>query len=133
MGVLFGLGATAQSILSNRSSGSFLSIHFGWGLAYFLGNLISGKVSGGHLNPIVSVSLNLLKSHTQSWATVITQVFAQYLGAFLSGLLVFLIYWDGIIWFEHQIGEYRPVPQTSEIFTTFPAPYVSFFGAFLDQ
>ena len=125
-------------------------ICFRWGLAYFLGNLISGRVSGGHLNPIVTVSLNLLKPHSQSWTTVITQVIAQFLGAFLSGLLVFLIYWDGIIWyswcskkysdiyyhnhrFEHQIGEFRPVPQTSEIFATYPAPYVSIFGAFLDQ
>ena len=39
----------------------------------------------------------------------------------------------GINWFEHQIGEYRPVPQTAEIFATFPSHYVSIWAAFFDQ
>ena len=107
-------------------------------------------MSGGHLNPIVTVSLNLSHNQTQGWITVIILVIAQYLGALLAALLAFLIYWDGINWsgsasvitqcniiilsrFEHQVGEYRPVPQTAEIFSTYPAHFVSIFGAFLDQ
>ena len=35
--------------------------------------------------------------------------------------------------FEHQVGEYRPVPQTAEIFSTYPPHFVSVLGAFLDQ
>ena len=70
--VLFGVGATAQSVLSNRTKGNYISIHFGqdsiwllvyvwrsppvfrWGLAYFLGSCIAGR-SCGHLNPVVTV------------------------------------------------------------------------------
>ena len=69
-----------------------------WGLAYFLGSCISGRVSGGHLNPLVTVSLNLSHHQTQGWITVIILVIAQYLGALLAALLAFLIYWDGINW-----------------------------------
>ena len=54
---------------------------------------ISGRVSGGHLNPVVSVSLNL--DNSIGWLAVVISVLAQYLGAFLAALLVFLVYWDG--------------------------------------
>ena len=50
-------------------------------------------MSGGHLNPVVSVSLNL--DNSIGWLTVVISVLAQYLGAFLAALLVFLVYWDG--------------------------------------
>ena len=88
-------------------------------------------MSGGHLNPIVTVSLNL--DNSIGWLSVAVMVLAQYLGAFLAGLLVFLIYWDAINWFEHQIGEYRPVPQTAQIFSTYPSHYNTTYGAFFDQ
>ena len=124
-----------------------------WGLAYFLGSCIVCRVSGGHLNPLVTVSLNLHHNPKQGWITVIIMVIAQYLGALLGAILAFLIYWDGINWwvyrsisklcnsyfsinhlrFEHQVGEYRPVPQTAEIFSTYPPHFVTVFGAFLDQ
>ena len=31
----------------------------------------------------------------------------QYLGAFTAASLVFLVYWDALVWYEHQQGEYR--------------------------
>ena len=32
---------------------------------------------------------------------------AQYTGALLAGCLVFLLYWDALVWFEHQQGVFR--------------------------
>ena len=73
-----------------------------WGLAYFLGSCIACRVSGGHLNPLVTVSLNLHHNPKQGWITVIIMVIAQYLGAFLGAILAFLIYWDGINWWVYK-------------------------------
>ena len=51
--VLFGDGAIAQVVFGSKESdmGGFLSICFGYGFALMIGILVSGGVSGGHLNP----------------------------------------------------------------------------------
>ena len=67
---------------------------------------------------------------------------AQYLGAFLSSALVFLVYYEALMWWvlgtrasiSHHIiiiryeidrGEYRSIPGTAQIFTTFPSVHLS--------
>ena len=101
-----------------------------WALAYFLGSLISSRVSGGHLNPVITVSLSLARSST--WSAAVTLVAAQYTGAALAGCLAFLVYWEGITWFEHQVGEFRPL-ETAQIFSTFPQGQISLISAMFDQ
>ena len=101
-----------------------------WALAYFLGSLISSRISGGHLNPVITVALNLTRG--SSWVGVVTLVSAQYTGAALAGGLAFLVYWEGITWFEHQVGEFRPA-ETAQIFSTFPLPQISLISAMFDQ
>ena len=59
--VLLGDGAVAQVVLGNKVRGDtfyggFLSISIGYGLALMLGICVSGGVSGGHLNPAVSLA-----------------------------------------------------------------------------
>ena len=85
---------------------------------------------GGHLNPVVLVSLNIDSS--TSWLAVLVLLTAQYTGAALAAGLSFLVYWDAVNWFEHQVGEFRP-PQTAQIFSTFPLQHISLFSAFFDQ
>ena len=132
--VIFGIGATAQSVLSNKDKGDELSVHTGWALAYLLGSLISSRVSGGHLNPVITVALSLRPGGPggSSWSVAVTLVTAQYCGGALAGCLAFLVYWEGITWFEHQVGERRPL-ETAQIFSTFPAAQVSLISAMFDQ
>ena len=76
------------------------------------------------------MALNLERG--SSWLGVLTLVSAQYTGAALAGGLAFLVYWEGISWFEHQVGEFRP-PETAQIFSTFPLPQISLISAMFDQ
>ena len=32
---------------------------------------------------------------------------AQYLGSLTASVTVFLTYWDSLVWYEHDRGEYR--------------------------
>merc|ERR1711862_822924 len=57
--VLFGNGAIAQ--LTGQGGDPFIHIAFGYGLALTLGILASGGVSGGHLNPAVTLAMATLK------------------------------------------------------------------------
>ena len=74
---------------------------------------------------------------------------AQYLGSLTASLTVFLAYWDSLVWYEHDRGEYRSVrgdpgvrchqlvvrsvPDTARIFATYPAPHLSWLGGLMDQ
>lgn len=55
--VLFGDGSIAQYMMFGEKP--FLPIALGYGLALMIGILVSGNVSGGHLNPAVSDCYNM--------------------------------------------------------------------------
>ena len=93
--------------------------------------LFSAGVSGGHLNPALTVSLAVLGK--VPWRKIPHYLLGQYLGAFLGASLVFLVYWDGLVWFESQEGLYRSIPETASIFSTFPSPHLSLLGGVGDQ
>ena len=64
--VIFGDGAVAQVVLGNAARGDtffggFLNISVGYGLALMIGICISGGVSGGHLNPAVTLAMAALR------------------------------------------------------------------------
>ena len=40
--------------------GEFLSINWGWGVGVTMGALVAGGVSGGHMNPAVTLSFALV-------------------------------------------------------------------------
>jgi len=58
---------------------------------------------------------------------------AQYLGAFTASAVVFLAYWDALVWYEHDRGAYRSIPDTAGIFGTFPGDHLSYAGGIGDQ
>ena len=47
--IVFGVAVVAQTVLSAQSSGSYLAINLGWGLAVTMGCYVAAGVSGRHL------------------------------------------------------------------------------------
>ena len=89
--VLIGDGSIAQKTMGVTQ---FDSVAFGYGLALMVGILVSGGVSGGHLNPAVTLSMACLGKC--KWIQVPIYMIAQYVGAFLAASVLFGIYADGI-------------------------------------
>jgi glycerol uptake facilitator protein len=109
--LLFGNGVCAMNTLFNL--GGYVNITFGWGLAVFLGILVSTRISGAHLNPAVTLSLVLTKRCPASKAPC--YIIAQMLGAFLGAAIVYYFY-------KAKFAEVDPtLSHTAGIFTTFPA------------
>ena len=88
---VFGDASVAQSVVSKQANGDFFSINWGWGVAVMLGVFVSGGVSGGHLNPAVTLAMALRKK--LEWKKVPVYFLAQYLGAFLGAALVYFVYY----------------------------------------
>lgn len=129
--LVFGTASVAQKILSEGGAGTALSIHLSWGLGVTLGVYVSLGVSGAHLNPAVSLALAAFRGFP--WRKVVPYVLAQTAGAFLGAAVTFFTYREA---FDHFDGGARQVAgplATAGIFATYPQPYLSLFGGFVDQ
>ena len=102
-----------------------------WCIGAVLGLLLSCEVSGGHITPAVTVALATLGKFP--WRKVPLYILAQYIGAFLGSAIVFLVYWEAIVFYEHDRGGYRVTPDTAAIFGTFPGHHLTLWGGVTDQ
>ena len=131
--VLFICGSIAQYTLGLRKEqfSNFLSINFGNGLGLAMGVLIGGKISGAHMNPAVSFSMLLLGRLTPL-KFVLYQI-GQSIGAFVASAVVYFIYKDAINNFDGGMRSVVGPNATAGIWATYPEPYLSTSGAFVDE
>jgi glycerol uptake facilitator protein len=90
--VLLGDGVVAN-VLLNKSKGQnsgWIVITTGWALAVTVGVYCVGSISGGHLNPAVTLALATIGK--LGWDQVPVYLGAQMAGAFLGAVLVWLAY-----------------------------------------
>jgi glycerol uptake facilitator protein len=125
--ILFGVGVVAQ--VAAAGIGDHDSIAWAWGLGVTLGVYTAGKLSGGHINPAVTVALAVFRGFP--WRKVAPYALAQTLGAFAAGLLV---RWD----YTEALAKADPghTIKTQGVFSTLPgngALPVHEWGAFRDQ
>jgi MIP family channel proteins len=129
--IVFGAGVVAQVVLSGGQNGGYLSINIAWGIAVTMGVYVAGTVSGGQLNPAVTLAVAIHRGFP--WAKVPAYVAAQVAGAFSAAAVVWFTYREA---FDHFDGGVRQVagPQaTAGIFATYPQPFLSIAGGFVDQ
>ncbi|XP_076020081.1 aquaporin-3-like [Genypterus blacodes] len=129
--VMFGCGAVAQLVLSGGSHGTFLTVNFAFGFAATLGILVSGQISGGHLNPAVTFTLCLLGR--EPWKKFPAYFFFQTLGAFLGSVIVFAMYFDAL--WDYGQGQLIVVGEnaTAGIFATYPSKHLGLANGVFDQ
>jgi len=129
--IAFGVGSVAQMVLSHHTAGTTLSVNISWGLAVMLGVYAAAGVSGGHLNPAVTLALAAFRGFP--WRKVIPYVLAQTLGAFIASVVVFLTYREAIEAFDQGVRAVGGPTGTAGIWATYPQPYLSLAGGFVDQ
>ena len=71
-------------------NGGLVAIVLGWTMAVFIGVYVSSKISGGHLNPMVTIAL--ANAGKFDWNLVPAYILAQLLGAMLGAF--FVTYWN---------------------------------------
>ncbi|NEB82267.1 aquaporin family protein [Streptomyces sp. SID14478] len=89
--ILFGAGVCAAVTLKHskaRASG-WIVIAFGWGFGVLAGAYTAAPLSGGHLNPAVTLGIAV---DTGKWDKVWVYLCGQMVGAMLGAVLAYLVY-----------------------------------------
>lgn len=130
--IVFGVAVVAQVVLGDKAHGEFLSINIGWGLAVTMGAYVAGGVSGGHLNPAVTLAMAVHRGFP--WSKVLPFVLAQVAGAFVASVVVYFNYREALEHFDHGVRQISGEMGTAGIWATYPKDFVSTFpGGFVDQ
>jgi MIP family channel proteins len=129
--LVFGTASVAQKVLSGGDLGSALSIHLSWGLGVTLGIYASAGVSGAHLNPAVTLAFAAFRSFP--WRKVPAYVVAQTLGAFAGAAVTLVTYREAFTAFDGGVRQVAGEKATAGIFATYPQPFLSLPGGFVDQ
>jgi MIP family channel proteins len=129
--IVFGVGVVAQTVLSRGANGSYLAINLGWGLAVMLGVYAAGGVSGAHLNPAVTLALAVRRGF--AWSKVAPFIIAQMAGAFAASAVVYVTYQEAFAAFDGGVRQVLGDQGTAGIFATYPQPFLSTRGGFIDQ
>jgi glycerol uptake facilitator protein len=130
--ILFGTAVVAQVLTTAKTdapAGEHDAIAWAWGIGVTLGIYVAARLSGGHLNPAVTLALATFKGF--EWRKVAPYMLAQLAGAFVAALVVRFTYADLIASVDpgHTI-------KTQGIFSTLPGNgtyEVSITNAFFDQ
>ncbi|MEU6659525.1 MIP/aquaporin family protein [Streptomyces sp. NPDC046821] len=89
--ILFGAGVCAAVTLrySKARASGWVVISFGWGFAVLAGAYTAAPLSGGQLNPAVTIGIAV---DTGKWDKVWIYILGQMVGAMLGAVLAYLVY-----------------------------------------
>ncbi|KIK55578.1 hypothetical protein GYMLUDRAFT_248614 [Collybiopsis luxurians FD-317 M1] len=133
--VIFGCGVNCQVNLSSNTGvsaspkGDYTSVCLGWAAGIALGVWVSAGISGGHINPAVTLSLAIFRGFP--WKKVPVFIFAQLLGGIIGAGIVYANYFHAIDIVEGGRGV-RTLA-TAGNFGTFAAAYETNVSAFFDE
>ncbi|MEU9480028.1 MIP/aquaporin family protein [Streptomyces sp. NPDC048191] len=89
--ILFGAGVCAAVTLrySKARASGWVVIAFGWGFGVLAGAYTAAPLSGGQLNPAVTLGIAI---DTGKWGKVWVYLLGQFVGAMLGAVLTYLVY-----------------------------------------
>ncbi|KNG91672.1 putative aquaporin [Aspergillus nomiae NRRL 13137] len=129
--MLIGLCATLAISTGGSDAGNKLALYWAWGLAITVGIYIAGGISGGHLNPAISIALWIYRGFPGR--RCIYYVIAQILGALTAGGLAYCIYRDSIFHSGSSSDSGITMGATGLSFYTEPLTYVRNVTAFFNE
>jgi glycerol uptake facilitator protein len=90
--IILGDGVVAGVVLnkSKAQNSGWIVITLGWGLAVAVAVYAVGQFSGAHLNP--AVTIGLAAAGKFAWSNVPAYIAAQFIGAFIGAVVVYLHY-----------------------------------------
>ncbi|XP_002156497.1 aquaporin-9 [Hydra vulgaris] len=129
---VLGIGSIAQFVLAKQEFGGYWAVSWGWGLGVAYGIYWSGGVSGGHINPAVTLALAVCGRF--KWSKLPLYWISQLVGAILGSGIVFAAYQDYMVEFVGHDGQYtKGNNETLGIWSSYPPDFISNMNGFSDQ
>ncbi|KAK2465374.1 hypothetical protein APHAL10511_002728 [Amanita phalloides] len=131
----FGLGVNCQAVLSSDPQvssslkGNWTTVALGWGAGAALAVWVSGGISGGHINPAVTLALATFRGFP--WKKVPVYMFSQLLGGIIGAAIVYANYFHAIDIFEG--GRDIRTLKTAGLFAVYPLGYMTNVSAFFSE
>jgi len=131
--VTFGVGSVAQFVLAEQKFGGYWSVNWGWGLGVAFGIYWAAGVSGGHVNPAVTLACAVCGKC--EWIKVPFYMAGQFIGAIIGSALAFGVYYDYMVEFQRIHGLPSIYNESTQgIWSTYPpGEFVSNMTGFTDQ
>jgi len=129
--ILIGEGGLANYKFAGQTSHSTLPIAIAFGVGVYAAMMISGPISGAHLNPAVSISLMTIRKIKPLQCLFYT--IGQILGAFLGAALVYLVYWNQFNTIDGGIRQITGPNGTGDVLFTMPDEGIPHWNTFIDQ
>ncbi|KAF8964167.1 putative aquaporin 4 [Flammula alnicola] len=132
--IIFGNGVDCQVVLggnklvSPSEKGSYLSINVGWAVGTAMGVWVSGGISGGHINPAVTLAFATFRGFP--WKKVPIYIAAQLLGGIVGAAVVYANYFHAIDLVE---GHGVRTLATAGLFSTYALDYMTNVSCFFDE
>ncbi|XP_074850520.1 aquaporin-7-like isoform X2 [Carettochelys insculpta] len=127
----FGIGGVAQVTLGKQKFGEYLSINLAFGIGVTMGIHAAGSISGAHMNAAITVTHCVLGN--LPWRKLPAYIIGQFLGSFLASSLMYCMYYDALCDFTGGNFYVTGLNGTAGIFATYPAPYMTLLGGFVDE
>ncbi|KAL7752868.1 hypothetical protein RI367_001871 [Sorochytrium milnesiophthora] len=133
--ILLGEGVNAQLLLFNdgkslsSDAAGWLGANMAWALAVAFGVFVSWNVSGGHLNP--SISLAMALSGSLPWVRVPGYVVSQFLGCFVGAAFTYFNHGRILSFVAAEVSQ--PWSDTAAIFYTGGRSFTTFGSAFFTE
>ncbi|KAF8349489.1 putative aquaporin 4 [Amanita rubescens] len=130
-----GIGANCQAVLSSNTlvssspKGDWTTVALGWGTGAALAVWACGGISGGHINPAVTLAFATFRG--LPWKKVPVYMFSQLLGGIVGASLAYANYFHAITIFEGG-GNIRTL-KTAGLFAVYPLDYMTNVSAFFSE
>ncbi|KAK5270046.1 hypothetical protein LTR99_008487 [Exophiala xenobiotica] len=124
--MIIGLCGSVVRTTASNDYGNLLTAYLAWGFAVMIGIYIAGGVSGGHLNPSVSIMLSVFRGFP--WSLCWQYIVAQMLGAIVASAIVYGLYKDAIMDYSSS-----DVARVGPAFWTTPRDGLSATAAFFTE
>lgn len=128
LAMTIGFCAALSTYTSQSQAGTFSSLAASWGFGFMIAIYVGGGVSGGHLNPAVTLALGYWRGFPAR--KCLSYTLAQVIGAITAAGFAYALYHDALVHLANTTNLSQNQTAAKQAMVTLPKEFVSPAAAF---